>query len=495
MRVASRRNDLTVLTDKGRIRGVQYYVPSLGKTVEAYLGIPFAKPPVGHLRFKHPEPIDPWTRTYNATKLPNSCYQNPDTFFDDFVGSNMWNPTTRVSEDCLYLNVWVPKTNPRLKKAAVLLWIYGGGFYSGTTTLNLYDGKILAAANEIIVVSIAYRVGALGFLALGHPTAPGNAGMFDQLMGLEWVQRNIKQFGGDPRNVTLFGESAGSVSTSLHLLSPLSRNKFARAIMQSGTANVPWGTLTMEEGKSRSLDLAHNYLHCPYTDDMEDVADCLRSLPPQSIVDEQWVSRGIIQFPFVPVVDGSFLVEMPEMSLKRRSFKKCPILLGSNLNEGSFFILYDLSEWLKLNSTTMTREQFLNSMNSLFYFYPKYPQVINNFGLEAITFQYTDWLDPNDKFVNIHALDMAVGDCHFVCHVNYFANMYSRAGLNTYYYYFTERYSSNPWPRWMGVLHADEINFVFGDPLKPELQANYTSDERRLSLKLMALWSNFAKTG
>lgn len=488
-----RRDDLIVNTEKGRLRGIRYHLPNMNKAVDAFLGIPFAKPPLGHLRFRHPEPIERWYGIYNATKLPNSCYQTPDETFGEFRGSTMWNPNTRISEDCLYLNVWVPKTHPRLRRSAVLVWIYGGGFYSGTTTLNLYDGKILAAENNIIVISIAYRVGVLGFLALNHPGAPGNAGLFDQLMGLEWVQHNIRHFGGDPNNVTLMGESAGSVSVSLHLLSPLSKSKFQRAIMQSGSANMPWGTVTMDEGKRRSIELAIDYLECERSNDMEKIIKCLRHKPPQKLVDYQWVTRGIIQFPFVPVIDGAFLVESPEMSLKRQSFKKCPILLGSNLNEGSFFLIYELTEILKLNRSSMTRENFTSSIRKLFYFYKSFPNTINSFGLEAIIYQYSHWLDPDDQLANIRALDNAVGDCHFTCQVNYFGHSYAIAGENVYMYYFTQRYSSNPWPRWMGVLHGDEIIFTFGDPLKPGL--NYTNEEKELSREIMKYWTNFAKTG
>ena len=489
----ARRDDLIVNTEKGRVRGIRYHLPSLNKAVDAFLGIPFAKPPVGHLRFRHPQPLDSWVGIFNATKLPNSCYQSPDEVFGDFRGSTMWNPTTKVSEDCLYLNVWVPKTHPRIRRSAVFVWIYGGGFWGGTTTLNVYDGKILAAMNNIIVVSIGYRVGALGFLAMGHATAPGNAGMFDQLMGLEWVQQNIRYFGGDPNNVTLCGESAGGVSVSLHLLSPLSRSKYQRAIMQSGTANMPWGTLTMKEAKRRSLELAFDYLDCERTNDLERVVECLRKTAPQKLIEEQWVSRSVMQFPFLPVIDGAFLIESPEVSLQRRSFKKCPILLGSNLNEGSFFIIYELQDWLGLDTKIMKQEQFLTSVEKLFYYYPQYPLENNDFGRDAIRYQYSNWLEPDNDHLNVEQLDQAVGDCHFVCHVNHFAHTYASAGENAYMYYFTHRYSSNPWPEWMGVLHGDEIVFIFGDPFKPGL--NYTDAERQLSRQMMQYWTNFAKTG
>ena len=364
---------------------------------------------------------------------------------------------------------------------------------SGTTTLSLYDGKILASMNDVIVVSIGYRIGALGFLSLNSASAPGNAGLFDQLMGLDWVQTNIRRFGGDPRNVTLFGESAGSFGVSLHLLSPLSRDKFARVVMQSGTANMPWGTLAQSEATRRAVELAVDYLGCPKSARPDEMVSYLRDVPPHRLVSQQWVSRGVMQFPFLPIVDGSFLVETPAMSLKRRSFKKCPIVLGSNLNEGSYFLIYELTSLLSLNRSTMNREQYLTSMQSLFYNYPQFPSVINPFGMDAISFQYASFADPDDTKRNLVSLDNALGDCHFVCHVNEFARAYADAGQSVYMYYFTERYDSSPWPKWMGVLHGDEIIFVFGEALKPG--HDFSSDEKELSRNIMRYWTNFAKTG
>ena len=355
----------------------------------------------------------------------------------DAQGSNMWNPPGKVSEDCLYLNVWVPYNRPRTRRSPVMVWIYGGGFYSGTATLNLYDGKILAALNNIIVVSIGYRVGAFGFLSLGDPSAPGNAGMFDQVMGLEWVQQNIRHFGGDPNSVTLFGESAGSVSVSLHLLSPLSHAKFHRAVMQSGSANMPWATLTQTEAKRRSLELAA-ILGCQKTDDMAAVADCLRRFTPQRLAEEQFVARGPLQFPFLPVVDGSFLPDDPVSLLDRGAFKRCPLLTGLNVNEGSYFIIYELSDLMNLTHLTMTRNQFQASINKLFYFFPQYPQNINQFALDALRYQYTNWQDQTDVRENVRMLEAALGESQFICSSAQWALRYAEAGEKVYSYYFTQ---------------------------------------------------------
>ncbi|GFY56268.1 acetylcholinesterase [Trichonephila inaurata madagascariensis] len=251
---------LIVQTTKGRVRGITLPTGH-GKEVDVFLGIPYAKPPVGKYRFRHPKPTDPWTGIINATEKPNSCFQINDTQFGDFKGSTLWNANSPLSEDCLTVSVWAPRPKP--EGAAVLVWFYGGGFYSGTTTLDVYDPKILCSEEEIIIVAINYRVASLGFLYFDRPDVPGNAGMFDQLMGLEWIRDNIAHFGGNPHNVTLFGESAGAVSVGLHLLSPLSRHLFSQAIMQSGSATSPWGVMERKENMKRGLLLAES-LKCPH---------------------------------------------------------------------------------------------------------------------------------------------------------------------------------------------------------------------------------------
>ncbi|GFS20519.1 carboxylic ester hydrolase [Elysia marginata] len=175
----------------------------------------------------HPEQIDPWDSTLDANKKPNSCMQKPDKYFGDFNGSNVWNPNTNVSEDCLYLNVWTPHqsspptTRKQAANKAVMVWIYGGSFMSGSSTLDVYDGKFLAAEEDVVVISMQFRFGALGYLVLESLNSPGNAGMMDVRMALEWVQRNVHLFGGNAHNVTVFGESSGAVSAGLLMLSSL----------------------------------------------------------------------------------------------------------------------------------------------------------------------------------------------------------------------------------------------------------------------------------
>ncbi|NWZ88882.1 CHLE Cholinesterase, partial [Nesospiza acunhae] len=207
--------DLLVSTSSGAVRG---FLVSAGPSslAAAFLGIPYAEPPLGPLRFAPPRPARPWGGVLDALSYPHACFQPVDTMFPGFGGSEMWNPNREMSEDCLYLNIWAPAPRPKTP-APVLVWIYGGGFYSGAASLDVYDGRFLAAAEGVLVVSMNYRVGALGFLALpGHPEAPGNVGLLDQRLALRWVQANIAAFGGDPGAVTLFGESAGAASLVEH---------------------------------------------------------------------------------------------------------------------------------------------------------------------------------------------------------------------------------------------------------------------------------------
>ncbi len=457
------------------------------RDVDVWYGIPYAQPPVDNLRFRHPRPMDKWEGVKETTKLPNSCVQIKDEAFPGFEGAEMWNYNTPIDEDCLYLNVAVPKHHPQ--NSAVLVWIFGGGFYSGTATLDVYDLRVLAAEENIIMVSMQYRVASLGFLYFDTEDAPGNAGMFDQLMALQWVKDNIHHFGGNPENITLFGESAGGASVSLHLLSPLSRNLFSQAIMQSASALVPWAVITKEESIIRGLRLAE-LMKCPHDRKRpRETIDCLRTRNATEMVNQEWngIVFGIAEFPFVPIIDGSFLDESPQTAMNSKNYKKCNVLLGANTDEGNFFIMYYLTELFKNEENVfVSREDFIRSVGELNLF-------VKQVGREAIIYEYTDWLNPLNPLKNRDALDKMVGDYAFTCPVVDFAHRYAETGNTVYMYYFTERASTNPWPTWSGVLHADEISFIFGEPLNRSKL--YDQAEIALSKRMMAYWANFAKTG
>jgi len=379
--------------------------------------------------------------------------------------------------------------NPHPENAAVLLWIYGHGFWGGTTTLDLYDLRTIVSEEKIIAVGIQYRVGSLGFLHLDTEDAPGNAGMFDQLMAMQWVKDNIAQFGGNPNNITLMGGSAGAASVGLHLLSPLSRDLFSQAIMQSASATVPWGVITKEESLERGLRLAE-LMDCPHhKENITSTIDCLRKANATDLVYKEWdgITMGLTIAVFSPIIDGSFLIEKPEVSLKKKEFKKANILMGANKDEGMFFIFYYLPDiFLKEEDVLVNRDDFKRSINELNIH-------ANPLQQKAIEFEYTNWINPEDSIKNREQVDRFTGDWQFTCPVVDFAHRYAETGNNVHMYYFSHRASVSPWPTWSGALHGDEVPFVFGIPLNPS--KDYKEDEVTLSKEIMAYWANFAKTG
>lgn len=406
-----------------------------------------------------------------------------------FVGSEVWAVNTNKSEDCLYLNIVVPKPHP--KNTAVIIWIYGGGFWSGTTTLELYDLRTMAAEENIIMVGIQYRVASLAFLYFDTEDVPGNAGMFDQLMAITWVKNNIARFGGNPENITLMGESAGAASVSLHLLSPLSRNMFSQAIMQSASVLAPWAVITKRESMLRGLRLAE-LMKCPHDGrNVRPTIDCLRKADAQTLVDLEFMGithgfTGSIGV-FVPIIDGSFLDETPETAMRLGNYKKTNILLGSNRDEGNYFILYFFPDMFpRTGEVNVNRQNFTQTIMSA------YPN-LNKLQRAALLYEYTNWINPEDPEENRIAVDRYTGDHQFTCPVVDFAHRYAETGNNVYMYHFMEVASVSPWPKWSGAMHADEIAFLFGQPLNHSF--SYTEKEVNLSKQMMSYWANFAKTG
>ncbi|XP_075426730.1 cholinesterase [Ascaphus truei] len=466
-------DDSIVNTKYGKVKGVQISVFS--GIVTAFLGIPYGEPPIGTLRFKKPEPYKPWSEIWNASNYGNSCYQDVDQTFPGFSGAEMWNPNTQLSEDCLYLNIWTP--TPKPKNASVMVWIYGGGFVTGTSSLDVYDGKFLARTERVIVVSVNYRIDALGFLAFpGNPAAPGNMGLFDQRLALQWVHENIAVFGGNPKSITLFGESAGGASVSYHMLSPKSHPFFTRAIMQSGTANAPWAVRSKTVTHKTALIFA-DLLNCSDRNETEIIV-CLQRKTPQEII-----GKGR----FLPTVDEDFLTEMPEMLMQLGQLKNnTQILAGVNKDEGSYFLVYKLPGFSKDHESFINRTQFQESIKQTF---PKATEL----AADAILFHYTNWEDEQNVAHNRDAMNDIVGDYSFICPLLEFTKRNSELGNNAYLYLFNHRSSKLAWPRWMGVMHGYEIEFVFGIPMYRKL--NYTKEEETLSRSLMRYWANFAKTG
>ncbi|GAB1603547.1 cholinesterase 2-like [Argonauta hians] len=474
----------TVRTTSGKISGSRISV--LNTDIDVFLGIPYAKPPVGDLRFRRPEPVEPWNGVKETKTYSNSCMQVKDTAFGNFEGSDMWNANTNLSEDCLYLNIWVPRDARKPHSSlTTMIWIYGGSFNSGTSSLDLYNGQWLAASENVIVASLNYRLGPFGFLYLNDKRAPGNMGLLDQNLAIKWIRDNIASFGGDPNKLTLFGESAGSASVSLHVVSPLSRKLFNNAIMMSGTQMAPWVVVPYQENLERAKEMAV-YLKCP-TENNEEMLDCFLKADAEKLAIGQFYNLNkILPISFGPVIDDYFLVKNPREILRNKSMKK-DVLLGFLKNEGMFFLFYAFAKYFSLGDNApidkLTGFSLMRKVNE-----PKY---INIPQLETISYLYGSHVyskTETDKYRYI--LDQMFGDVSFKCPTIEFAQEFSTHS-NVYVYSFEHRSRVNPWPKWAGIMHGYEIEFVFAQALSGK---NYSKVDTSVTQMVTSFFANFSKS-
>ncbi|XP_071970213.1 cholinesterase-like [Engystomops pustulosus] len=472
-------DDTIVETKQGKVSGIKKSV--ISHTVTAYLGIPYGETPTGEKRFQKPEPRAPWEGIYQATSYGNSCYHNrkEDDGFSDVPGPDMWN----VNEDCLNLNVWVPESNS--KPASVMVYIYGGGFSSGSSALHAYDGRVLAASEKVIVVSMNYRVGALGFLAFpGNAKAPGNAGLFDQRLALQWVHENIAAFGGNPESVTIFGQSAGGVSVGYHVISPGSRPYFKRAIMQSGSPTADWAIRSHESSKKLSFKLAKS-VDCP-TEDEDAAITCMQNVDVKKLTNT--LNLGLSEYSltaFVPVLDDDFLTDIPQ-NLVKHSNMNVDILLGVTKDDGNPFILMGAPETRVKNQSLITTEE-LKAVLQLFF-----PSK-DDLSVESMILLYKDWDDVKNTKKTRKALEKILKDNFFTCPAKYFANFVVKAKNNLFVYEYDHRPSTETLPKWMGVTHGAEVIMLFGHPVISPYK--FSIQEQVFSRRFMKIWANFARNG
>ncbi len=313
----------------GRLKGVE-----LAGT-EVFRGIPFARPPTGELRFRAPQPPEPWPGVQPAERFGWAAPQHSSV-----LPHRPLLDGGETSEDCLYLNVWTPLADAA--RRPVLVWIHGGALILGSGSMQLFDGSALAERGDVVVVTLNYRLGALGFLHLADVLGPdfpsdANCGHLDQIAALEWVRDNIAAFGGDPSNVTVFGESAGAMSIAALLAIPRARLLFRRAILQSGAANFSHTRETASEVAKHFVEAAGI-----------DVASAakLRELPAEHILgvqarvqQERAAERQIMTYQ--TVVDGSLLPRAPLESLADGEARDIPLLGGTTLQEWAFFASMD----------------------------------------------------------------------------------------------------------------------------------------------------------
>ncbi|KAM9301971.1 LOW QUALITY PROTEIN: pyrethroid hydrolase Ces2e-like [Gastrophryne carolinensis] len=310
-------------TRYGRLHGVSVSVNETESLAHAFYGIPFAKPPVGQLRFAAPELPEPWSGVREAADYPPMCIQNPGAILAMLKTFKFPLPTPTLSEDCLYLNVFTPASRGSAK-LPVMVFIHGGGFRLGGAIM--FEGSALSAIENVVVVSIQYRLGLMGFLSTGDRQISGNYGFLDQVAALRWVQENIEDFGGDRELVTIFGESAGGVSVSALVLSPLTRGLFHRAIAESGSALMP----SLMEYNRRNLSDIRSAVAELTSCDSASLLVCLRE---KSENEMKEVAVALDHLQFAGVVDGEFLNKSAEEILAQKEVAPVPFLMGVNNHE------------------------------------------------------------------------------------------------------------------------------------------------------------------
>jgi para-nitrobenzyl esterase len=437
-----------VKVDSGWVQGT----PEDGLTI--FKGIPFAAPPVSDLRWRAPQPVAKWDTVLQADHFAPGPIQG-------------WNPPSGKSEDCLYLNVWTPAkyTNDRIP---VLVWIYGGGFNGGSTAEPNYSGENLAKKG-VVLVSIAYRVGHLGFLA--HPElsaespnhVSGNYGLLDMIAGLKWVQKNIRAFGGDPKKVTIFGESAGGIAVSMLCASPLARGLFQGAISQSGGSFGPPRPNTYPGENMKRLDVAESDgLAYAKRAGASTLAE-LRNIPADSLPGGGF-GKGMAW----PIIDGWVIPDDQYKLYEAGKFNDTPILVGYNSDEGASFTRTKDPDAF----TASVRERYGHFADDLLKAYPV-----------------------GENSVPKTARDLA-RDAAFGWHTWSWARLQAKMGkFKAYYYYFDQHpdYPEGSPRTGYGSPHGQDVAYVFKtlDVTNPQT----TESDLAISQAMATYWTNFAKTG
>jgi para-nitrobenzyl esterase len=429
-----------------------------------FLKIPYAKPPVAELRWKPPVKADAWSGTRHETEFATGCPQNKSGGSD-----------ASTSEDCLYLNVWAP--NPKPSKAPVMVWIHGGGDFAGSagdkvpTSQQLwFDGKAFAQKHGIVVVTFNYRLGPFGFFAHPELTAegsnPGNQGLLDQTMVLSWAHDNIAAFGGDPANVTIFGESAGSANVCYHMVSPKSRGLFQHAISESGGCTVG----LIEQKTAEHAQTVQKFAKALGCEAAQGQLACLRNKPVGDLLANAMqpdpMMGGNAGIPFYVVVDGDkgFLPKPAKALFDAGDVAHVPYMLGSNSDEGTLFLLSAKPPSDDAGYAAELKTRFGDSADKVLAMYP-----VSKFGGDYKA-----------------ALARVIGDSGLVCGTHDSARRAAKAGMSVFMYNFNV-----PWSLLLslGATHSSEISHVFGLPLNP------TPDSQQIADEMNAYWARFATTG
>ncbi|KAL0830816.1 hypothetical protein ABMA28_002934 [Loxostege sticticalis] len=464
----------------------------IGGTYYSFKGIPYAAPPVGDLRFKAPQPPIPWEGVRSAKQCGNSCYQ--------------FNFITRTrlegSEDCLYLNVYTPRID-QSKPLPVMFWIHGGAFSSGSGDDDVYGPEFLIR-NDVVLVTINYRLEILGFLCLETKDAPGNAGIKDQVAAMRWVQKNISKFGGDPDNVTIFGQSGGAACVTMHCVSPMTKGLFKRAIAQSGCMLSPW--ILAYRPRDRAIALAKK-LGCSSEDD-DNLYDFFKNIPVEKICEIQVpillkeVDADAYETQFCiavekefPDVEAFFTGDILE-ALKNNVHEGVELMIGHNEDDGIIHIAATLDLKKMIHYANNFKEYFCPRPLSLYcsiedqleigrkiktYYLKNKTLTKRNLDLLAKYFTAASYKVGIWQLAKYFSVKNKLYLYNFKCKSerNFFVKI---CGMAEYF------------PSGNVVCHIDEIPYLF--PMKNiKQEISLSSPTFKLINTVTKLWTNFAKTG
>ncbi|XP_066285497.1 neuroligin-4, Y-linked-like [Branchiostoma lanceolatum] len=464
---------LVVSTTYGDVRGFEL------KNVRGFFGIPYTRPPLGDLRFKEPLTPSSWTGVRDATKFGADCPQKA------WFLMAIFNRTHQISEDCLYLNVYSPKKPAGSGSYPVLVVIHGGSYRRGSG--REYDGAVLAERGTV-VVTLNYRLGALGWLSTEDESSLGNFGLLDQIEALKWVQTNIKRFGGDPNRVTIMGCAAGASSAALHLTSVYSAGLFHGMILSSGSLVNPWTVLLPPyRPYNHAADLAEK-LGCP-TEPTEDLVNCLRQKTAEELVETSVEGPPMISV-WAPVIDGpgGVIPDSPRKLLAEGAFSKVPLMMGTASKEMSY-IFADVKGIDFGVSSDMVEE-----MRSRWV--ERYPYPARKYIKDIISFEYTDFKNINDPASLRDNYIKFKTDYGYHSPMLHQANVHSSSGAPTWAYVFDYRSENNPRPEWMGTMQADDQVFIFGPgTLMLNDRFRLTDRDREVSDLMRTFVTNFVRFG
>jgi len=456
----------------------------IGTVFKSFQGIPFASPPLKELRFKKPIEPTPWTEVLDLSSMSTKFCVQEDFFFGQPLAGQ---------EDCLYINVYAPDVID--SNLPVMVWLYGGGFTAGSGTWGEYGPHKFLDTQKVIMVTINYRLNALGWLSLGGEGVDGNQGLYDMVAGLKWVQNNIGNFGGDPDQVTIFGESAGSWACSYLLVSPLAKGLFRRAIMESGAWTHPYWRLLTKNEAERIGTYGADKLNCTAGTSAENL-QCLQNVDTLSLIN---LNKDAFFFPPAAVIDGEMITELPHDTVASGDINGVEIIIGANKDEGlletgNFLVdpsLYDLEKAMfdTFGPMQFFGKRFQDNVTDITQLdIDQSHQVLEHFvgSLDDIN------ADHFDNITNILSSE------YWFC-THSLAEMLTKQGLSVFQYLFTYK-GENGYLDFLGVdskqygvCHADELYLMWN----PYWFVNYTlnEDDSAMGEIMVKYWVDFASTG